>query len=362
MNRVVVSGYYGFGNSGDEAILKTIIRDLRELNPAVQITVLSVKPELTKKQHKVDAVYRYNMIQVLSCLRTCDLFISGGGSLLQDMTSTRSLLYYLYLIRIALMFKKKVMLYANGIGPINNSSNQNKVKKVIQNVDVITLREEASFQLLKDIGITKPMLRVTADPVITIDFTAADKAVEYLKKEGIPTEESLVGINLRDWNGIETLESEMAQTIDYMQEKYSLVPVFIPMSAADKNISERILQQIKGTGYILQQNYQPEDLIGIISNMKLVIAMRLHTLIYASINSVPMIGLVYDPKIKGYMEYINQTCTGDVGTVKASYINTMVDEIISDYDARKGELQMTIEELKDKAKQNPQIAVELLKK
>ena len=123
MNKVVISGYYGFNNIGDESILTAIISNIKDNIEDIDITVLSKDPELTYKNHEVDAINRRDIFGIIKEIKNCDLLISGGGSLLQDVTSSRSILYYLAIILIGIFFKKKVMIYSQGIGPINKNIN-----------------------------------------------------------------------------------------------------------------------------------------------------------------------------------------------------------------------------------------------
>ncbi len=116
--QVVMSGYYGFANAGDDAILEAIQQAIHEASDDIGVTVLSNDPELTRKQYGMEAIPRFRMWKVFSALRRSDALLSGGGSLLQDTTSTRSLFYYLSVIRCAQLLGKPVMLYANGIGPV----------------------------------------------------------------------------------------------------------------------------------------------------------------------------------------------------------------------------------------------------
>ena len=146
--RVVMSGYYGFGNAGDDAILDSIQQAVRAASDDVSVTVLSNDPELTKKQYGLDAIPRFRVLRVFSALREGDVLLSGGGSLLQDTTSTRSLLYYLSVIRCAQWLHKPVMLYANGIGPVRKPANRRRVRHVVERAALVTLRDHASAQEL----------------------------------------------------------------------------------------------------------------------------------------------------------------------------------------------------------------------
>ncbi len=153
---VVMSGYYGFANAGDDAILESIQQAIHEASDDVSVTVLSNDPELTRKQYGMDAIPRFRMWRVFCALRRSDVLLSGGGSLLQDTTSTRSLMYYLSVIRCADFLGKPVMLYANGIGPVRKPANRRRVKRVVERAALVTLRDHSSARELADMGVTAP--------------------------------------------------------------------------------------------------------------------------------------------------------------------------------------------------------------
>ena len=150
MTRVVISGYYGFANAGDEAMLAAIVGSLKDIIPDVDITVITGNCRMTRENHKVQAVHRLNFFAIAAAIRRCDILISGGGSLLQDVTSARSLRYYLWIMKIALFFKKPVMLYAQGIGPVRGIKARKAVQKVLQQVAVIGVRDRESKAELSD--------------------------------------------------------------------------------------------------------------------------------------------------------------------------------------------------------------------
>lgn len=356
MKRIIVSGYYGFGNSGDEAILKTIIRDLKELDKDIDITVLSFHPELTQDKNNVKAVNRFNIISIIKNISRCDMLVSGGGSLLQDVTSTRSLLYYLFIVKTALFFNKKVMLYANGIGPVSSEKNRQRIKSVINNVGYITLREEQSLKFLKQMGVNKPQIQLTADPVLNYEFSDDELVTRILASETIPTGEEYAAINIRDWKLWGDFEREVAKAADYLFDTYGIKAIFVPMSKNDIDVIDKVRSLMKNESHTLSKCYEPEDIIGILSKMKVVIAMRLHTLIYASINSIPMIGLAYDPKVEGYLEYIDQISIGNIKHLNSEQICESIDKVLNDYDSYKEKLTIIIDELKKKAKENAKIA------
>ena len=144
MSKILISGYYGFANAGDEAMLTAIIESLRQVEKNVELTVLSGNPEDTAAKHQVCSVYRFNPLGIIRAMKDSELIISGGGSLLQDVTSKRSLLYYLSIIGLGKFFGKKVMLFAQGIGPIRAKWARKLTSLVCNEADLITVRDSES--------------------------------------------------------------------------------------------------------------------------------------------------------------------------------------------------------------------------
>lgn len=152
MSKIIISGYYGFENTGDEAILLGIISNIRAVNKPVDICVLSRRPEITASRYGVRAINRNNFRAIIQEIKRCDLFLSGGGSLLQDITGWKSIPYYLGLVLIAQLMGKKTAFYAQGIGPVRGTLGRLLIKFVGNRTDLITVRDEASKELLVELG------------------------------------------------------------------------------------------------------------------------------------------------------------------------------------------------------------------
>ena len=143
--KVVISGYYGADNFGDESILEVLIQRLKK--DEADITVLSTNPEKTAETHGVNSVHSFKLGKVMNALSKCDILVSGGGSLLQDATSLKSLFYYLWVIFMAQFYKKQVLIFAQGIGPINNKVGEFFTKKLLKNCRWISVRDDKSLFL-----------------------------------------------------------------------------------------------------------------------------------------------------------------------------------------------------------------------
>lgn len=360
---VILSGYYGFNNAGDEAILLSMHKNIQALGENYHITVLSNKPEETRAKYHMDVVYRFSIREVLKAIKKCDVLLSGGGSLLQDSTSTRSLMYYLSIILAARIMGKKVMLYANGIGPVSREKNRRIVQMVVNKADLITLREQNSYAELKSMGVDEKKCFVTADPVFTMDSISREQGMELLKKAGVPTDKNFVGVSVRNWKDMDGFIDEFAQLCDIVQQKYHKTIVFIVMQVPhDIKISQKVQKHMKTKSYLLKQNYSPYEIMGIIKCMDFILSMRLHTLIFAARQKVPLIGFVYDPKIEYYLEKLNMPSGGAIGQFDMQKTLKMVEDMVQNRQKYVDILKRESEQLEQRAHYNEKYLIKLLEK
>ena len=327
---VMISGYYGFGNNGDDAVLKSIIDDLKSAKPDINIMVLSKKPQETQRSFDVLSINRFDFYQIQKWIKQTNTLISGGGSLIQDLTSTHSLVYYLWVIHSAISQKAKVMLYANGIGPVRHDRNRGIIKRIVDKVDVITLRDENSFVVLNELGITKPRIQVTADATFSLQNTDVKIAEKRLASLQIARDEKYFCVAVRSWKYSKAgFENEIADFADYMAEKQHMKAVFIAMQPmTDTDISNRIIGLMKNPGAFLGTDYTTNEILGIIEKAEFVLGMRLHTVIYAMKAGKPIIGLVYDPKVKAVMDSIHQPYYVDVENVDSEKLKQFSEQIL----------------------------------
>lgn len=358
---VVMSGYYGFNNTGDEAIMLSMHKNIQEMGDNYHITVLSNKPQETKEKYGIEAVYRFGVRDVLRAIKNCDVLLSGGGSLLQDSTSTRSLMYYLSITATAKMMRKKVMLYANGIGPVSGKRNRRLVKQVVNKADLITLREENSYEELLSMGVNPKKCFVTADPVFTMDGISGEQAREILKAEGVPADKPMVVVSVRNWKDMDKFIGRFAQMCDVIVEKYGRNIVFLGMQMPnDITVSEKVRKKMKQNAYILKGNYSPYEVMGIISQADFILSMRLHTLIFAARQRVPLIGFIYDPKIEYYLEKLDMPSGGKLKEFDKDETLALVDDVINHKAAYVEKLKQKELELEKMAHRNEKYLAKLL--
>lgn len=363
MKRILISGYHGFGNCGDEAILSAMVNNLKYVYPDLEIVALSKKPQETRRVYGITAINRINILHILYQLKGTTVLLSGGGSLLQDVTSTRSLIYYLSVIVMAKMFNKPVILYANGIGPIKKAFNKYLTKLVLNNVDMITLRDEESKQELRQIGVTKPEIAITADPVFTLECVNNRQIDRIFRFENIDCSRPLVGISIRKWKTDSDFEASIAGIADKIIEKFNYNVLFIPMHMPqDSKIINSVQKLMKNKSYAIKGKYSVQEYMGIIGRLHSLISMRLHTLIFAAVQKVPMFGLVYDPKVQNFLDMVGQPSIDNLDNIDENKIYDWLTYVKKHRISICGLLESRIIDLRKKAETNDNIVMKFLEK
>lgn len=285
---VLISGYYGFDNFGDEAILGVLTKKLKELN--VDIRVLSNKPGRTATLYDVKATLFFCLIQVIIRISKCDILISGGGSLLQDVTSLKSLLYYLWVINMALLFKKKVIIFAQGIGPINNKFGALLTKKTLQRCTLVTVRDRKSRLLLHKWGVQADLV---CDPLF-------DTKVEPAQPN------NKVGVQLRSFKTLkENLLLKLAQQInkDFSDKE---IEIYSFQDSLDLAVCERFNDILKSINPQIKTkliyNQTSNGVLDKISKLDYMIAMRFHANLIALKYGIKTLAICYDIKVEKLAE------------------------------------------------------------
>ena len=301
---VVVCGAYGRGNMGDDAILQTIIRQLRMQDPDLPICVMTRKPVETALETGVSTVQIFHAMRASKWMKRSTLYISGGGTLLQNATSTRSLIYYLFSMIQAKKCGCRVMLYGCGAGPVRGKGNQRLVARVLNRyADQMTLRDPASRQTLERFGVTVPKCMVTADPALGMQADT-ERTPEFLRKNGMDRDQKYALFVLRPWSGMERRLDAVRQAAEYVYRRWDLMPVFMCFEPSrDRNITHTAADGLQVPYKILTGESDCSIACGVIARSQLVVAMRLHALVFACSQDVPMVGISYDPKVSGFMDY-----------------------------------------------------------
>ena len=357
--KIVISGYYGSKNGGDEAMLAAMLEVLREEVPDLQVTVISLNPEYTKRRHGVDAVPMPNIFSSIKKIRAADLLISGGGSLLQNVTSGRSLYYYLAIIFFALVFGRKVMLYAQGIGPIRGFIAHKLMNLIVNRVDLITVRDRGSLEELSRLKITRPKIFCTADPVLAIKPAPPEIGEEILSHHGIKKSDGkFIGVAVRHWIGWGKFQSELAAALDKIIDATDAKIIFIPMKfPEDIRSASSTAELMEKNCLVFEEEFTTQEILSLVGCMDLLIGVRLHALIFAGVMGVPMLGISYDPKIERFLDSIGEKPLGNMADVTADEIFDATLKKLSEH--KNFPDDKLLKELGALARQNAKLAVEL---
>lgn len=358
MTKVLISGYYGFDNAGDDTVLYGIIGSLKKQHPAINLAVLSNKPKETMALFGIPAYNRWRFSEILKQLKSSDLLLMGGGSLLQDATSPRSVMYYLSIVTMAKLLGKPVIFYAQGFGPITHPISKFLIRTVVNKVDIITVRDQGSADDMKKLGVTRP-LHITADPAVTIRPEEIDLNLsrKWIKENG----KKSVAISVRKWKNEENYKKSIARMADEMIQKGWNV-YFLPMQfPADVSPSRDITEYMTESGAILldeQMNFH--EIISFIGHMDFILGMRLHSIIIAAVLGVPFVGISYDPKIDRFIERMEMDSAGAIQTLSYENLSTAVNPALEQLDELKTKLGIKIQELTSQAEQSSMLAMKLL--
>lgn len=291
--RVLLSGYYGFGNLGDEALLDVIVSQIRTRFPYAEIDVLSASPDETAHRLRVSATPRWSGRDVRAAIRRADVVLSGGGGLLQNATSLRSLLYYVGILQQAGKAKRKSMVFAQSIGPLDVFG-RFVVREGCRAVTRATVRDARSRDLLASLLPETPVEQ-TADPVFLYDAPESDVD---LSSEGLgPQSEPYAIVSVRKVAAFKDGIVPIARAVDRLSAKYGIRVAFLPLGGVqDAEVSTTIIRRCESRPLLLPECPLPRA-AAILSRAHVVIGMRLHALIFAARYGVPFAAIPYDPKV-----------------------------------------------------------------
>src|ERR1044071_2777449 len=362
--RIGISGSYGGLNLGDEAILHSMISQLRRDLP-VEITVFSRDPEDTKRRHGVERavpVRKMSRAEAVPEVEPLDLLIIGGGGILFDAEPR----IYLREQQIAEGKGVPVMLYAVGAGPLSHAGAQTLVREVLEQVDVVTVRERSAQQVLEEAGVHREII-VTADPALLLKPEPLPRGV--LRGEGLEGRRRLIGMSVRE-PGVAAPDIDpkdyhalLANAADFMVDRYDADIVFVPMerSVLDSQHSHAVIALMLRAqrATVLKGEYTSGQLLSLMSKFSFVLGMRLHFLIFAALRGVPFVALPYAGKVTGFLEDLNMPAP-PINLVNPGRLCAHLDQSFDDRRLVKGTLAKSVPALQERSRQTIKIALEVL--
>ena len=326
--KILIAGYYGYNNAGDEAILQGILTELRTLGTELEFAVLSGNPERTQALHNVNAITWSDIPGMVHAVKESSLVIVGGGGLIQDCWGVDESSFLTQRqggmsefgapILLAKLFGIPSMFYAVGVGPLTSPEGKLAAKLLFETADRATVRVGGSKELLKEIGVKIRRISVVPDPAFIAHTGVMDRSFdEFLE----PLEKPIIGVSLRYWDiGVEPPDwlPQVSLALDLLVDQFGGTIVFLPFQVSDYFLEddEKVCIQVldgmenKDRAIITGGELGPIQRFVAISQFDLVLGMRLHSLVGALQSGTPSVGLIYDAKVSGLLEAYNLTDYG----------------------------------------------------
>jgi polysaccharide pyruvyl transferase CsaB len=327
--RIVMSGYYGFRNAGDDAVGKAIIQALQQEIPDCAITVLSNDVETTRLQYGVDAVSRWQPLKVMRAILPANVVVSGGGSLIQDVTSRHGCLYYLAVIFMAQVLRRPVVIYSQGLGPLNGALNRRLTALAFNHAKAVFVRDKASAQLAKEIGVRR-QVRVVPDPVLAMeaDPSLQDTARRALEKLGRRTDRPLALLALREWPDIDRV-ADFAALCDELDRRGYEVGLLSMHYDKDAAIAKAVAGRTQAHAFVINEDWDTDMFLAVIDQADLVVGMRLHALIMGAALGKRLLAVSYDPKVEAFMRMLQNADCLDLDAVSAGTLMSCLDHALT---------------------------------
>ncbi len=289
--RAIICGYYGQGNGGDEALLVSL---LQMLPSHVTPVVLSANPLETSTRYGVESCHGRAWWDIFQHLRRGDIFIWGGGSLMQDSSGWASPWYYAGLMAIASGLGLKTIAWAQGIGPLYRVQTRWLTRWILGRCTAVSVRDRASAALLQQWHIPHGL---APDPV----WLLADQPCP--NADTIPL--NAVAVNLRRHSQLTPARLQLLTEalIDFQQATQTFILLVPFQKSQDGAIAEAIATQLNDDHQIIHRE-DPRELKALFCGVRLTIGMRLHSLIMAAAVGDRCFALSYDPKVTRLMEEV----------------------------------------------------------
>lgn len=390
MKSILIAGYYGAGNLGDEAILTGILAGLRESDSGLSLRVLSWNPEETAASHQVHSLHWQDIPGILDAADRSDLIIVGGGGIFQDHWGIDPESYlrrhhggittYGSLPLLGELLEVPCMLYGVGVGPLQGEVAQAHTLQTFERCQVATLRDQHSYDLLQYIGFSsqsenQPRLIVTGDPAFY--FPSSESGADQLLDEiGLAPGDPLLGVSVRYWDKPHPPEDwlpELAQGIQrFMADAGDFEVLLLPFQInpdSDYTNDLAICRQLKDLFpdesriHLLKEVHPPQTTQALLGRCSLVLGMRLHALILAMKEGVPVVGLPYDPKVKRLMAGAELTpCCAETYAPEAGECSELLMKAWTEREQLREKAGAFADQQRDRVRKDPALAVRLIHK
>ena|GEM_PF-1160237 len=392
--RVVVETGADFSsNVGDEAYFAAMVDLFRErLGDHIDIVKFANEPETVMKRYNIGAIYSGHGLKrrlaalwpTIRAIAAADVYVWGGGQMPLDSHGVLSVLYRFHRPLLAKLLGTPVMGYATGAGPLDMPHSRFIVRHCMKAFDVITVRDHCSVELLREIGVRKP-IHETIDSAVVLDPAPAARVEQILRVENVPLDRPLVGVapwgpafkklksivpvifRKKHFSREDKLRFEehceiMASALDSFIERHGVSVIFVAMDPSqahgfDDKVAELTRQKMKHsdrTHLLLGSRYHPKEIKGVFGRCEIVAGSRLHGLIMATGEMVPTVGICFAEKTRDFARLTGQEKTYvDAGNLaRSGKLTAALDRCWHEREDRRRKLRGLVGQFKKEARIN----------
>jgi polysaccharide pyruvyl transferase CsaB len=383
-SNLLIAGYYGFGNTGDETILAAMLADLRKHRENLEVTVISGNPQETETNHQVRSILWTDTQSIIEAVQKSDMVILGGGGIFHDqfgfeeeylLTRNHSgVSFFSGFALLAAMYQKPLMLYAVGVGPLLTEAGERLTKVSFEAANVASVRDAESLGVLHKLGLQNANVFVTGDPAFMLKPDEA-RAKKILQNLNLPRNGNapMIAVCVRYWDiqvSPEKWESSLAGALDRFVEEVNGEILFIPFQnlettpdVNDVAVALAVREQMrnKSRSTILNKEYPPETIAGLIVCCDFVVGMRYHSLIFSIMSRKPLVGLAYDPKVEHLLTQAGMTeYLFNLDTMTPEGLHEGMQRAWRSKEEIRERLRESIKYLDDQARRNTTFVLDLL--
>ena len=389
--RYLISGGYGQGNAGDEAILAGMLQEIRRRDLQAAFTILSFDPADTERRHGVEGDLATLPTSLRSparlriAMRSADLLISGGGSFLHEAdfelhgrsflfrdSKLRPVPYFLSIVLMARAANLYVMWYAQGLGPLHTRAARRMVAAAGSASQVVTWRDPDSARLAYEVGVRAPIQLVVPDPAYALAPAPQRDAAALLTGLGIAPGTRYVTVCPRPWLGRTAFLANLGGALEKVSSLADLEVLFVPFhELQDLAVCEALAARpgFAGRAHVLPPEQSPAVLAAVLGGSQVAVTMRLHGGILAATAGSPAVVIDYDPKTTAFAASTGQSAwTVSVdhlenGGVRSDAAETSLVHAILDtlrhLDHRRAALRRAVTPFREDARRTARLAVQL---
>lgn len=362
--RVGISGSYGGMNLGDEAILQSMIAQLRAARP-VELTVFTADVGDTLRRHRVEnavAVRELTRDEARQAVAQLDLLILGGGGILYDAGAEA----YLREVALAREVGIPVMIYAISAGPLEDQRIRKQVRETLDDVALITVRDRQGKQVLESLGVERDII-VTADPAVLME--PEPLTADELRRAGIEDGKRVIAFSVREPGpaapdiDVEHYHALLAHAADFVIDRLEADVIFVPMEREHRDLqhSHAVVAKMRRAQHatVVKEEYTSGQVLALLGHCEFAIGMRLHFLIFSALQGVPFAPLPYASKVAGFIESLGMD-TPVLKDVTAGTLLAMIDRSWDNRDELRRHITATIGDLQREARRTGELAAELM--